>query len=82
MLDVMHLDIDRVGVEAGVAIIEPQIDDIGFLRADDRRDRAERAGFVLDLDQDTPRRPFGLVPQARSTQSASSPETSFSQSIA
>src|SRR3546814_10425230 len=52
MRGVVDLEVDRVGVEGRVAGVEPQVDDVRPLRADDRREDAERAGPVLDLDAD------------------------------
>jgi hypothetical protein len=64
--------------------IERQIDDIGALRAEDARHHAQRSGLVLDHHLQPRRSPPSLPsPQARSTQSSSSPpETSTGHSIA
>src|SRR3546814_19362890 len=61
MRGVVDLEVDRVGVEGRVAGVEPQVDDVRPLRADDRREDAERAGPVLDLDADPRGAAFRIV---------------------
>ncbi|WCM26189.1 hypothetical protein NDN01_19590 [Sphingomonas sp. QA11] len=39
MVKVVHLDVDRVGVESGVAVVQPHVDDILLLCAEMRSSR-------------------------------------------
>src|SRR3546814_11297218 len=61
MRGVVDFEVDRVGVEGRVAGVEPQVDDVRPLSADDRREDAERAGPVLDLDADPRGAAFRIV---------------------
>src|SRR3546814_5981003 len=61
MRGVVDFEVDRVGVEGRVAGVEPQVDDVRPLRADERREEAERAGPVVDLDADPRGAAFRIV---------------------
>ena len=61
MVHVVHLDIDHVGVEACVAGVEAQVDDVGLVRADDRGEHAQRTGLVLYHHRDARGGALGLV---------------------
>lgn len=82
MVEVVHFQIHGEMMEAGVAILHAEVQNVRLVRAEDARHHRKCARFVLEHHAQARGAAFSdASPQARSIQSASMPSLSRSQSI-